>query len=151
MLISAVSSLNTAKSVRIILLFTWYIHRAISEYLTRPQQLKLCAVEIWDDLWMIYYKGCRRKQLWPIWKYIHEIGERGKVVGWGTMLEAGRWRVRFPLRSLHFSIDLNLPAALWPLGSTQPLIEITTRNLPGDKWRPAHKADNLTAIRGPIL
>jgi hypothetical protein len=32
------------------------------------------------------------------------------------------------------------------LGSTQPLTEMSTRNLPGDKGRPAHKTDNLTAV-----
>jgi hypothetical protein len=32
------------------------------------------------------------------------------------------------------------------LGSTQPLTEMSIRNLPGGKWRPALKADNLTAI-----
>jgi hypothetical protein len=32
------------------------------------------------------------------------------------------------------------------LGSTQPLTEMSTRNLPGGKGRPARKADNLTAI-----
>jgi hypothetical protein len=32
------------------------------------------------------------------------------------------------------------------LGSTQPLIEVSTRNLAGGKGRPARKADNLTAI-----
>jgi hypothetical protein len=36
------------------------------------------------------------------------------------------------------------------LGSTQPLTEISTRNFPGDKGRPAHKADNITAICEPI-
>jgi hypothetical protein len=48
---------------------------------------------------------------------------------------------------------------IWPnpsshtvaLGSTQPLSEMSTRNLPGVKERPAHKADNLTAICGPIV
>jgi hypothetical protein len=32
------------------------------------------------------------------------------------------------------------------LGSTQPLTEMSARNLPGGKRRPAPKADNLTAI-----
>jgi hypothetical protein len=32
------------------------------------------------------------------------------------------------------------------LGSTQPLTEMNTTNLPGGKGRPARKADNLTAI-----
>jgi hypothetical protein len=37
------------------------------------------------------------------------------------------------------------------LGSTQPLTEISIRNLPGSKGRPARKADNLTAICEPIV
>jgi hypothetical protein len=36
------------------------------------------------------------------------------------------------------------------LGSTQPPIEMNTRNLPRGKERPARKADNLTAICEPI-
>jgi hypothetical protein len=37
------------------------------------------------------------------------------------------------------------------LGSTQPLREISTRNLPGGKGRPARKVDNLTAICEAIV
>jgi hypothetical protein len=37
--------------------------------------------------------------------------------------------------------------ALWP---TQSLTEMSTRNLPGGKGRPALKADNLTAMCEPI-
>jgi hypothetical protein len=40
----------------------------------------------------------------------------GNVVGWSTMLQAGKSRVRFPMRSLDFSIDLIVAAALRHLG-----------------------------------
>jgi hypothetical protein len=36
-------------------------------------------------------------------------------------------------------------------GSTQPLREMSTRNLPGCKGRPARKAGDLTAICEPIV
>jgi hypothetical protein len=60
------------------------------------------------------------------------------------MLQVGRSRVQFPMRSLDFSIDLILPAVA--LESTQPLTEMSTRNFPEGKMRPARKADDLTAI-----
>jgi hypothetical protein len=37
------------------------------------------------------------------------------------------------------------------LGSTQPLTEMSTRNLPGGKGRPARKADNLALICEPFV
>jgi hypothetical protein len=58
------------------------------------------------------------------------------------MLQAGRW------------ILFNLPNSFsrtMALGSTQPLTEMSTRNLPGGKGLPACKADNLTAICEPTV
>jgi hypothetical protein len=36
-------------------------------------------------------------------------------------------------------------------GSTKPLTEMSTRNFPGGKGRPARKADNLTAVSEQIV
>jgi hypothetical protein len=43
-------------------------------------------------------------------------GTRGSVIGWGTMLQAGRSRIRFLTKSPDFSVDLILPSALCPWG-----------------------------------
>jgi hypothetical protein len=64
-----------------------------------------------------------------------------------TVFEIINKKVRSPMRSLDFLIYLILPA----LGSTQPLTEMSTRNLPGGKGRPVRKVDNLTAIREPTV
>jgi hypothetical protein len=56
-----------------------------------------------------------------------------------TMLQAGRSRVRFPMRSLGF-FDLPNPSShTMALGSTRLLTEISTGNLPGGKGRPMRK------------
>jgi hypothetical protein len=63
---------------------------------------------------------------------VHRTGARGGVVGLYTALQAGGSRVRFPMVSLEFFIGVILPAALWPLELTQPLTEMSTRNI---SWR----------------
>jgi hypothetical protein len=49
------------------------------------------------------------------------------------------------------ALQSNFKEYIMALGSTQPLIEMSTRNLPGGKGRPARGADNLTAICEPIV
>jgi hypothetical protein len=46
--------------------------------------------------------------------FLHYLEACGSVVGSGTMLQAGRSRVPFPMWSMDFSINLIFPAALWP-------------------------------------
>jgi hypothetical protein len=57
------------------------------------------------------------------------LGARDGAVDRVTALEVGRSRARFLIVNLEFFIVLILPAALWPLGSTQPLAEMSTRNI----------------------
>jgi hypothetical protein len=45
----------------------------------------------------------------------------------------------------------SLAAALMALVTTQPLTEMGTRNLPGGKWLPKSKTDNITAICEPTV
>jgi hypothetical protein len=50
------------------------------------------------------------------WACVLFLGARGGAVGWGTALQVGRSRVRFPIVLLEFFNDIILPAALWPWG-----------------------------------
>jgi hypothetical protein len=43
-------------------------------------------------------------------------GRKGSVASSGVMLQAGKSRVRIPIRSLMFTIDLILPSAIYPWG-----------------------------------
>jgi hypothetical protein len=46
--------------------------------------------------------------------YVNNTGARSIVFGWDTMLQAGRLRVQFPMRSLNYSIDIN-PPGIFPV------------------------------------
>jgi hypothetical protein len=65
------------------------------------------------------------------------------------MLQAGRSQVQILMRSLDFFSLPNPSSRTMALGSTQPLTEMSTRNIPLGKGRPAHTADDLTAICEP--
>jgi hypothetical protein len=52
---------------------------------------------------------------------------------------------------LDFFNLLNPSSRIKALGSTQPLTEMSNRNIPGDTGQVAHKAGNLAAICQPIV
>jgi hypothetical protein len=63
--------------------------------------------------------------------YVLSVGASQNSIVWDVAVQAGRSRVRFPTRSSDF---FNLPhpsSRTIALGSTQPLTEMSTRNLPG--------------------
>jgi len=57
-------------------------------------------------------------EYWALWA-------RGGAVGWGTAIQAGRSRVRFPKLSLEFYIDIISSGRTMALESTQPLTEMS--------------------------
>jgi hypothetical protein len=64
------------------------------------------------------------------------------------VLQAGMLPVQV-LDEVDFSVLPNTSGLTMALGSTQPLTEMRTRNLPEGKKRPACRADNLAAICEP--
>jgi hypothetical protein len=77
-------------------------------------------------------------------RFTHDRGVRGGTVDWGTALQVGRSRVRFPMVSLEFFIDVILPAALWPWGWLSLQQKWVPGIFPGGWRRPVRRADNLT-------
>ena len=60
---------------------------------------------------------------------IHTYGVRGGAVEWRATLQAGTSRVRFPIWSFGFFINLIIPSAIWPLSLTQPLTEKSKKDV----------------------
>jgi hypothetical protein len=73
------------------------------------------------------------------------------IIAWGTMTQAGRSRVRFPISSLNFSIGLILPDVLWPWGRLSLYQKWVPGIFLGGKGRPGRKADNFTTICEQIV
>jgi hypothetical protein len=114
----------------------------LSNWARSPCLQKSVLAEIWAS-------QCLGGQL--RWSSLGACETSGSVVGWGTMLKAGRPRDRVPMRWIFF-FSWPIPSSrTMALGSTQPLAEMSNMNVPGGKWRPACTADNLTAICEPTV
>jgi hypothetical protein len=81
-----------------------------------------------------YMLGGTRQRSW-----LRQYATRRKVAG------------SIPDEVIGFFNSLNPSSHIMAPGSTQPLTEMSTRNLPGGKGRPARGADNLTANCEPIV
>jgi hypothetical protein len=83
---------------------------------------------------------------------LHFTGARRSVVGWGTMLQAGRSRVRVPMRWIFFNLSFHphYGPGFDPASNRNEYQEPSWGG-GGGKGRPARKADNLTAICEPIV
>jgi hypothetical protein len=71
---------------------------------------------------------------------IHFLWAHGSAVGWGTALQVGMSRVRFPVVSLEFFIYIILLSALWPWGG----LSLSQKWVPG--IFPEVKVDNITTF-----
>jgi hypothetical protein len=121
-------------------LFSFINTKACTKIQMLPNRLPQTAASCrkFGCLWEDNYTGCYRKGLHALMGYNYATVERS--------------RVRFPMRQLDFFFNLpNLSSRTMALGSTQPLTEMNTRNLPGSKGRTVRKADNLAVICEPIV
>jgi hypothetical protein len=85
-------------------------------------------LSVHEKVYDLRIEFCKHNDLWKIfWKVAGSIPD--KVTGF----------LNWPNPSSHTV----------SLGLTQPLTEMSTRNLPQGKVWPAHKADNFTAICEP--
>ena len=89
--------------------FFWEIKSLDSFWRFRKRHI---SVSWWRRFTLLVWNP--RVQLVFLDKLQSRTGVRGGAVGWGTVLQVGRLRVRFLMVSLEFFIDIILPAELWP-------------------------------------
>jgi hypothetical protein len=102
----------------------YYVLLPAQFYVTFIDCLLACHVNC--SCWVVCHKRVKWQQ--KAIKKISHINTRWRS-GWGTAIQTGRSRVRFPMLSLEFFHKHNPSGRTMALGSTQPLTEISTRNI----------------------
>jgi hypothetical protein len=80
--------------------------------------------------------------------HVYNLEDGGSRFLLFIMLQAGRSPVRVPDEIIFLNLH-NPSSRTMARGSTLPLTEMSTRNLPGGKKQPVRRADNLAAIYEP--
>jgi hypothetical protein len=101
-----------------------------------------CRLLAWDSL----YQQVRTY----FWDAHCCSGARGGAVRWGTALHMGRSRVRLPMVSLGYFIDIILPTVLWPWGRLSPSQKWVPGIFPGEYRWLVRRADNLYRLHMSI-
>jgi hypothetical protein len=99
----------------------------------KPQQKfkrLICRFTVLHSAALSLWKGILRTEL-VVFLMSKQREARGSVVGRSSILQTGRSRGRFPMRSLDFFSRPNHSSCTMALGSTQPLTEMSTRKIPG--------------------
>jgi hypothetical protein len=90
----------------------------------------------------------RNKYLWKMYAQHRGTGERSWLGHYATNRKVAGW---IPDEVIEFFNLPNPSSRTMALVSTQPVTEMSTRNLPEGTGRPARKTDNLTIICEPIV
>ena len=98
---------------------TLYILNESTDFLTAItalcalQLITLCRLKQRED---VMYNYNNKRERMNITQSTWVFAVSGGAVGWGTVLQAGRSRIRFPMVSLQFLNDIIVPTTLWPWG-----------------------------------
>jgi hypothetical protein len=119
--------------------FNWRKNKLIYIAIIQVDNLWVCGIYYLASAPLSYYKDFQHffpRDMWNILMLEAYTGAHGSVVGWVS-------------DEVDFFNLSNSSSHTMALRTTKPLKKMSTRNLPGDKKRPARRADNLVTICEP--
>jgi hypothetical protein len=118
--------------------YFWYIYTSAL--------VSICGI---SDSWFSFYVLPSNYYIitsYAFQSYNHNFEIRGDAFGWGTVLQAGRSRVLLPFFVIGSLSWLNPSSRSMALGWTQPLTEVSTKNIFWGWRRPVRRPDILTTF-----